>query len=197
MATLIYNVGKDRFGEVDKILMGNKAEPNRREKNISELRSDLIKLKKRYKKAAEFEKPALSELRDILRNQLKSLRRAERHRRRRKERARRRAQFVTNPHHAVSKLSGAKRSGRLQCPKAEVEEHLKITHSDPLRNLPMENEKLVKPEMPTVSFNMKEIKLQEIQDVIKKARGGSAPGPDTIPYKVYKKCPKLVDGCGS
>ena len=87
---------------------------------------------------------------------------------------------------------GAKPSGRLQCPKADVEEHLKITHSDPLRNLLMENEKLVRPEKPTVSFNMKEIELQEIQDVIMKARGGSAPGPDAIPYKVYKKCLKLV-----
>ena len=50
MATLIYNVWKDRFGEVDKTLTGNKAEPNRRENKISELRSDLNKLKKKYKK---------------------------------------------------------------------------------------------------------------------------------------------------
>ena len=53
---------------VDKNLIGNKSEPNRGEKKISELRSDLNKLKKKYKKAADFEKPALSELQDILRN---------------------------------------------------------------------------------------------------------------------------------
>lgn len=32
----------------------------------------------------------------------------------------------------------------------------------------------------------------EVQEVIKHARSSSAPGPSSIPYKVYKKCPKLL-----
>ena len=101
MANIIYNVGKDRIGEVDKTLTSNKAEPNRREK-ISMLRSDLNTLKRSYEKATKCEKPALSELQNILRNQLDQVR--EKSRMRRKKRARRKAQFVTNPHHAMCKL---------------------------------------------------------------------------------------------
>ena len=31
-----------------------------------------------------------------------------------------------------------------------------------------------------------------MQDIVKKARAGSAPGPSGVSYKVYKKCPKLL-----
>ena len=39
---------------------------------------------------------------------------------------------------------------------------------------------------------MKEPTLAEVKEVIKKARAGSAPGPNAIPYKVYKMCPLLL-----
>jgi hypothetical protein len=39
---------------------------------------------------------------------------------------------------------------------------------------------------------MGEPKLQEVKDVVKKARTASTPGPDGIPYKVYKYCPKFT-----
>ena len=34
--------------------------------------------------------------------------------------------------------------------------------------------------------------LGEVKDIIKKARFGSAPGPNAIPYKVYKMCPRIL-----
>ena len=34
--------------------------------------------------------------------------------------------------------------------------------------------------------------MKEASDVVKKARSGSAPGPNGIPYKVYKMCPMLL-----
>ena len=34
--------------------------------------------------------------------------------------------------------------------------------------------------------------FKEITEVVKIARTGSAPGPNGIPYKVYKMCPKLL-----
>ncbi|XP_045174487.2 uncharacterized protein LOC123535800 [Mercenaria mercenaria] len=39
---------------------------------------------------------------------------------------------------------------------------------------------------------MKEPSFAEIRDIVMKARSCSAPGPSGIPYKVYKKCPKLL-----
>ena len=41
-------------------------------------------------------------------------------------------------------------------------------------------------------MNMKESTWKEINEVVKKARSCSAPCPSGIPYKVYKKCPKLL-----
>ena len=41
-------------------------------------------------------------------------------------------------------------------------------------------------------LDVREPTWKEVQDVVKKARSGSAPGPSGIPYKVYKKCPKLL-----
>lgn len=45
---------------------------------------------------------------------------------------------------------------------------------------------------PKVEFNMREPSLKEIQEVVKAARAGSAPGPSGISYKVYKCCSELL-----
>ena len=45
---------------------------------------------------------------------------------------------------------------------------------------------------PTTLLDVKEPTLKEITEVVKKARTGSAPGPNGIPYKVYKMCPKCL-----
>lgn len=34
--------------------------------------------------------------------------------------------------------------------------------------------------------------MKEVQEVVRKARSSSAPGPSGIPYKVYKNCPLLL-----
>ena len=39
---------------------------------------------------------------------------------------------------------------------------------------------------------MGEIRFEEVENVIKKARAKSAPGPSGITYKIYKKCPLLT-----
>lgn len=39
---------------------------------------------------------------------------------------------------------------------------------------------------------MSDIRWREVQQVVKKARASSAPGPSGISYQVYKKCPKLL-----
>ena len=40
--------------------------------------------------------------------------------------------------------------------------------------------------------DISEMKFEEVQEVIKKARSGSAPGPSGITYKIYKMCPLLT-----
>jgi hypothetical protein len=60
-------------------------------------------------------------------------------------------------------------------------------NSDPRRNEELgECEKLIKPEEPEHMFDELEPKLREVNDVIRKARVASSPGPNGILYRVYK-----------
>ena len=119
LTTLIYSVAKERFG-----LEEPKAcnEPPRRQTQIEKLRRELRQLGRRYFNSPPSEQLRLSQLRDTIRSQLDSLRKAENTKRKNRKRAKKRAAFT----------------------------------------------------------------------VIKKAGSGSAPGPNAIPYKVYKMCPLLL-----
>lgn len=66
---------------------------------------------------------------------------------------------------------------------------MKETFSVPSRNEVLA-ENHVDP--PTTTLNTELPMRREVQDVVKHARSSSAPGPSGIPYKVYKKCPKLL-----
>ena len=98
MTSIIYSMGRERFGVVEQRARRAPAgRGNRREVEISQIRGELRRLNKAYCEATtEEEKQGLQELRDVLRERLKSLRRAEANRRRRKERMKKRAQFTRN-----------------------------------------------------------------------------------------------------
>ena len=98
MATIVYNMGVDRFGALETKTKTNKTgHGNRRESQISQIRGELRSLTRVSKQATEQERPALEELRRGLREKLKSLRRAENNRRKMQERRRKRAQFTASP----------------------------------------------------------------------------------------------------
>lgn len=193
MSKLIISIGAERFGSKQPKAQ-NIARPNRRETKVSQLRKELKALKQQYKRASEEERPALSELRDILRQKLNSLWRAEGHRRRGRERARKRTAFIANPFGFTKQLLGQKRSGTLVCSEEEINQHLSDTHSDsrreedlpPCRGLPTTPE-------PSFQLNIKEPTLTEVRDTVRAARTSSAPGPSGVPYKVYKHCPRLLE----
>ncbi|XP_069114421.1 uncharacterized protein [Argopecten irradians] len=193
MATCIYSMGIERFGTEEKEIRGGNNRENRREKEIGNIRRELRALKKQFREASDVQKQPIIELTHGLRERLKTLRRAETNRRNRKERSRKRTSFVTNPFQFVKKLFGSKGSGKLVSSKEEVEEHLRKTHSDPRRAEDLaENTKIREVEEPTEAFDESEPKLSEVREIIKKARAGSAPGPNGVPYRVYKNCPRLL-----
>ena len=194
MTEVVYRMGLDRFGPDEKNKGGKVAhDSNRRTRLITSIRAELRQLRKQYRRANPDEKAGLAELTDSLRERLSSLRKAERYRKNRRERARKRASFIKNPYGFMKKMLGDKRTGRLSCPRAEVEEHLKAVHSDPDREVPLGiHPKLISPEEPEKPMDDSEPRLKEVMDIIKNARAGSAPGPNGIPYKVYKNCPKLT-----
>jgi len=55
-----------------------------------------------------------------------------------------------------------------------------------------DNERIADVPMPEVALIEGEKNLKEVQDIVNKARSKSAPGPNGIPYKEYKLCPKLL-----
>ncbi|XP_078583820.1 uncharacterized protein LOC144866333 [Branchiostoma floridae x Branchiostoma japonicum] len=133
------------------------------------------------------------ELTSQLRERLSKLRRAENTRKRSRKRQNNRAQFIKNPFKFTRALLGEKKSGSLTSSKEDVEEFLRQSHNDPLRNEPLDpSGKVGKAEEPKKQLNTDEPSWKEVNDVVKKARAGSAPGPSGIPYKVYKKCPLLL-----
>nr|XP_061841396.1 uncharacterized protein LOC133622576 [Nerophis lumbriciformis] len=194
MSTIIVSYGSERFGRMEK---GNtEATPytmNRRATKIHQLRQELRTLRKQFKRVSEEDKQPLEELRNILRKKLTTLRRAEWHRRRGRERARKRAVFIANPFRFAKQLLGDKRSGRLECPREEVNRFLQNTMSDPLRGQDLgPNRALISPAPPTAEFQLTEPSLKEVEEVIKAARSASSPGPSGVPYLVYKRCPGLL-----
>ena len=94
------------------------------------------------------------------------------------------AAFIENPFGFTKKLLGQKRDGNLVCSKEELELHLQNTYSDPSRELELgQCDILLDP--PPSTQDTREPLLKEVQEVVRKSRSSSAPGPSGVPYTVY------------
>ena len=101
--------------------------------------------------------------------------------------------FISNTFGFTKKLLGEKRSGHKQSSTEEIDAFLKETLKDPNRLRDLEvNTSLITPTPSSMNFDLKEPTWIEIQAVMKKARSGSAPGPNGVPYIVYKRCPQIL-----
>ncbi len=193
MTTLIVNIAAERFGIEASKPVPTAYAPSHRARKIQCLREELRLLKRQYKSAGEVERAGLADLRAIIRKQFLTLRRAEFHRRRRKERARKRAAFLANPFKLTKQLLGQKMAGCLTCSKDAINDHLKATYSDSIREQPLGScDALITPPEPSSDFDLKEPRLRKVEEVMRTVRSSSAPGPSGVPYKVYKNCPKLL-----
>lgn len=193
MTTLVYTVGRERFGPVITRRQKPQPTPNRRQSRMKQIRGELRSLTKAFRKASQEERMGLQQLRDILRRELHTLRKAENARTARRRKARKRAEFVSNPYKFSKQLFDKERSGQLETSMADIEEHLRQVHSDPERDIPLGAcPRLDAVAPPTSPLDCKEPTFLEVKEVVRKARTGSAPGPNKIPYKVYKMCPLLL-----
>ncbi|KAL7886754.1 hypothetical protein AOLI_G00044750 [Acnodon oligacanthus] len=195
MTTIIISLAAERFRLEEKRARNLPYNMKNRVNKIHQLRQELKSLRTRFKEAREEERGPLAELRNILCKKFMTLSRAEWHRRRRKEKARKRANFIVNPFGFTKQLLGKKQNGQLTCSKAEINRHLRDTLCDRSREQDLGHcQYLIDPPAPTLEFNGKKPSWTENQEVIKKARASSAPGPSGEPYRVYKNCPKLLHG---
>ena len=85
------------------------------------------------------------------------------------------------------------KSGKLDVPKEELKNHLRMTYSDGLNGIPTTPLRdLPKLQDPMVMFDDNRIKLKEVRDVVHRVCSGSALGINGISYKLYKNCPCVL-----
>ncbi len=131
----------------------------------------------------------------MLRKRLLTLHRVGHHWRRQRERARKQTAFINKLFGFTKQLLGQKRSGRLACSKEKVNQNLHNTFSDPNKDQDLgQCDAVIKPPEPAVASDLSEPLLKKVQEVVRKVRSRSAPGPSGTSNKVYKHCPKLLHG---
>ena len=193
LTTLIYSVAKEIFGLEEPKTCKEPPRPNRRQTRIENLRRELRQLRRRYLNSSPFEQLGLSQLRDTVRSQLNSLRKAENTRSNNSERAKKRAAFTDNPYIFARSLLDKERYGVLETSIKGVRQYLHDAPSNPKREDALGDCDRIDPvDPPEKGLVVTEPTLVEVKEVIKKARSGSAPEPNAIPYTVYKVCPLLL-----
>ena len=93
----------------------------------------------------------------------------------------------------VKGLFNQEKGGQLKATKAEVEEYLKISYSD------LEQCRVVglPPDMPPLGeiahkMDVRPPRWKEVEEVVRRTKALSAPGPNGVPYRVYKSAPDIL-----
>ena len=190
---LIYNFCRDRFGVEEIEHKSKPAGPSKRQKKCHQLRQEINKLKKTYKNAPEEEKVAINQLQQEKIKELRLKKRAESIKQTRKQFARNCNEFLSQPFDFSRKIIAPKPKGAMKSSKAEVEKHLHKAHSDQRKNEEREApEDLQEYGEASVEFDKGLPSWTAFNRRLRKARSKSAPGPNGVPYLVYKRCPGVA-----
>ncbi|KAL2078851.1 hypothetical protein ACEWY4_024595 [Coilia grayii] len=190
---ILYEECRGRFGVVAGKRSHGPKQKGRREMEIEMLVRRRRHLRKQWRKASAEEKEGLKPLWEEVKKSIASLRRAERIRRRTRRKEKERSSFFKNPYQHARRLLEDKRSGKLEITQSELECHFKEHYSDPARQTPLGPPGYVpRPAPPAHLFDAALPRLSEVEEVVQKARAASAPGPNGIPYKLYKHCPGVL-----
>ncbi|GFR82829.1 reverse transcriptase [Elysia marginata] len=163
---------------------------SRRQCKMDKLRKQKRNLKKQMKAANSEEKKGLQEIWQHLKARHSALSRAESARKKRSQKRKNQERFLRDPFQFARQLFQQPKSGTPAVSREDLKAHLKETYSDTNRELPLdETAGLLWPAAPGIKFNNKPPNLQEVVAVVNKARAKSAPGPNGVPYLLYKRCP--------
>ena len=186
---VIYSICLERFGEKKE----KKGYPSRRQTKSMKLRAEVNDLKS----ALQGEKPQnrtylqkkLEEKVHLLRLQ----KRAEGIGKRRRKMKQNTREFYQHPYNLARRILDPEIKGKLESSKEEVEQFLHNAHSDSNKNIPLEDiEGLFEYPEPQHEYDSSLPTWKEFNEVLRKARTKSAPGPNGVPYKLYKNCPGVA-----
>ena len=189
---IIYATCRDTYG-VKIPTVKKPPQKSRRQQEMDMIRKRKKILKKQIKTASEFEKKGLEQLWKDLKTKHNALSKAESLRRKKSLKKKTHDRFFRDPFQFARKLFEQPKSGTLTVEKDTLEDHLRSTYSDPQHDLTLEINDLVQPKMPERAFSNAPPRLEEIKKVVEKARAKSSPGPNGVPYMLYKKCPKVLE----
>ena len=188
----IYNKCIERFGVVP-VKRPQEKKDSRRQRELGRLKGEKKALRRRWKVAKEDEREGLSVLWEDVKRRVRDLRRAERGRQRKYERRRAMRSFFSDPYRYGRSLLDPPKSGELSVEQDKLEEHLLKTYSDALRHESLqERVDIPAVPLPTSPFCLASPSLEEVRGVVRRARNRSAPGPNGVPYLLYKRCPKTL-----
>lgn len=195
MGNLIYQYGVERFGvkehkSRDQVPV---VVTSRRQQEIKRLVQERRQLKKVWRKSTDVEKEGINALQMDIKIRLTSLRKAETLRKRRRKKERTRTRFYKDPYAFLKGLFSSEKSGSLKTTKRDVEDHFRSIHSDPKRHehlaIPADIPPIAPPEH---QCDVGPPTWKEVERVVHRARTASAPGPNGIPYKLYKNTPDVL-----
>ena len=190
---LIYKFCRDRFGVEEVKQKSQPAGSSKRQKKCKKLREEIKELKKTYKNAPEEEKEAINQLQQEKIKELRLKKRAESIKQTRKQFSRNCNEFLSQPFDFSRKIIAPKPKGVMKSSKAEVEKQLHNAHSDlrkdEERELP---DDLQEYDEASVEFDKSLPSWNAFNKRLRKTRSKSAPGPNGVPYLVYKRCPGVA-----
>ena len=135
---------------------------------------------------------ALTQLLINVKCKIRSLRKAEKTRKRRWLIKRTKNEFNVNPYKAGKNLLDPKCYCSLKVDQEVLDQHKSSNLFDSNYNIPLGNLEGLPPELLLLKkFNKSCFSYDDFLDILSSRRNASAPGLNGIPYKVYKKCPRI------
>ena len=190
---IIFTVGNDRFGAKEAKQKTQSSGPSKRQKKCKTVREEIKRLKETYKNAPDEEKEAINQLQQEKLKNLRLMKRAESIKQNRKKLSRNCSEFLSQPFDFARKNIAQKPRGEMKSSKSDVEKQLHDAHGDQSkkeeRKIP---DNLHEYKEPFVEFNDSPPSWGEFNKQLRKTRSKSAPGPNGVPYIVYKRCPGLA-----
>ena len=191
---LILEEAKRLFGCVDRKEVGQRRHCSRRENQIKEVRKKIRHLTKAVHRCEnEDEKGGLLLASEDLLDRRNTLGKDETKRKRKWKRGNIRQKFFSNPYRTCKENLPESFNAPLKASQETINDYFKKVASDPLKHVdrgPLDG----LPDAPLldVHFNEEKFKFFHFKCILRKTRNAFRPGPNQIPYMVYKKCPELA-----
>lgn len=100
------------------------------------------------------------------------------------------AAFEKNPFY-FAKKAFKEQQGTIRLSTDEMFNYFKSTYTTPEADITYRDPPAPKPKEPALAFDADSPTMEELEYHIKRKPNSSAPGPDGIPYIIYKKCPSV------